>query len=206
MISIKLNHQRIKVKPNQTILEVSKAQGINIPTLCHFARGKGKGSPRAVCRICVVEVSDVNGLVTACSAKITQGMEIFTHSDNVIEARKVLMEFMLAENGGGEENTQVRELSKELGVESARFSLVEAVAAKPKALLSEYFHIDPALCVHCDRCIVACESRQVITRTGFGHSVSTAFGGNEQGIEASDCNYCGDCVAACPAGVITKAG
>ncbi len=204
MISLTLNHQNITAKPEQTILEVAKAQGINIPTLCHFARGTGKESPRAVCRICVVEITGVRGLVTACSAKVTDGMEVLTHSPNVVEARKVLMEFMLAENGGGKEDTVVKALSEELGVESARFSIVDEIEAQPQKLLSEYFNVDPSLCVHCDRCIVACESRQVITRSGFGHEISTTFG-DEKGIEASNCNYCGDCISACPAGGITKA-
>jgi predicted molibdopterin-dependent oxidoreductase YjgC len=203
VISIKLNHQHVNVKAEQTILDVAKKQGVRIPTLCHYSRGESKDSPRAVCRVCVVEVKGVKGLQTACSTKVCDKMEIQTHSEAVVEARKVLVEFMLAENEGAKQDNKVKQLSAELEVESARFSIAKDIKEKPKALLTEYFKIDPDLCVHCDRCIVACQSRKVITRCGFGHEVSTSFG-DEEGIDASDCNHCGDCVSACPVGGITK--
>jgi len=125
MISLTLNHQRIKAKPNQTILDVIKANSVNIPTLCHLPGKSSRDRPRAVCRICVVEVKGVNGLVSACSTKATQGMEIFTHSKPVLTTRKVLMEFTLAEHQGLKEgeDSRIRQLADEIGVKSARFTL-----------------------------------------------------------------------------------
>ncbi len=235
MLTIKLNHTELKVKDDQSILSVAKANGVEIPTLCHINRGVAKDKPRAVCRLCVVEVKGQNGLVTACSAKVKEGMEINTHTEQVIEAREVLMEFIIAENQThsineiddnttakqdelqreaakpnstntssslANQQTRVQELSQQIGVHYARFSLSKKAPVKPP-IKSDFFNIDPLACVHCDRCIVACDSKNVIARSGFGHDVDTTFGGSEQGIEESDCNYCGDCVSACPAGGIS---
>lgn len=203
MINIKINHRSYQAKENQTILEIAKANGIKIPTLCHLPRGKGKDSPRAVCRICVVEITGDRNLQAACSIKATDGMEVYTHSDKVTSVRRVLMEFILAEHGGDEivADTEVKKLSASLGVHHPRFSLPKNPS--PQIIASEYFNIEPDKCVHCDRCIVACETRQMISRNGFGQDVSVGFGAGGTAIDESDCNHCGDCVSACPAGGIS---
>lgn len=212
MINIKLDHQQIKVKPNQTILSIAKANGVKIPTLCYLPRSSFRNTPRAVCRMCVVEIKGENGLVSACSTKAVGGMEIFTHSESVLKSRRVLMEFILAENRNltqdeeaGDENTQVKQLSAEIGISSARFTLPIDTKLQPKRQLSEYISIDLSRCIHCDRCIIVCDVQQVIKRSGFGSNIVNSFGDSDFGIEASNCSYCGDCVAVCPAGGIKKA-
>ncbi len=205
MISLTLNHQQLKAKPDQTILDIIKANSINIPTLCHLPGKSSHDKPRAVCRICVVEIKGVNGLMSACSTKATEGMEILTHSKPVINSRKVLMEFILAEHQGLKEgeDTRVRQLSDEIGVKSSRFMLPINITSSVNKPVSEYFDIDSSRCIHCDRCIVACEMRKVIARSGFGYNIVNSFGG-EPGLDASNCSYCGDCMAACPAGGIRR--
>lgn len=203
MISLTLNYQQVKAEHNQTILAVARAKGIEIPTLCHLPRH----SPRSVCRICVVEIKGVNSLVSACSTKVVAGMEILTHSERVIKARRVMMELILAENKGLREgeDTVVKRLSEEIGVSGSRVRLPVTAFSPSEQLASEYFSIDLSRCIHCDRCIRACETRKVITRTGFGYGVVNTFGDGKSGIEGSNCTYCGDCVAACPAGGINRA-
>ena len=205
MISLTLNNQQLKARPDQTILDIIKANSINIPTLCHLPGKSSRDKPRAVCRICVVEIKGINGLVSACSTKATEGMEILTHSKPVINSRKVLMEFILAEHQGLKEgeDTRVRQLSDEIGVNSSRFTLPINVTSSVNKPVSEYFDIDSSRCIHCDRCIVACETRKVIARSGFGYNIVNSFGG-ELGLDASNCSYCGDCMAACPAGGIRR--
>jgi predicted molibdopterin-dependent oxidoreductase YjgC len=162
--------------------------------------------------MCVVEIKGVNGLVSACSTKATGGMEIFTHSESVLKSRRVLMEFIIAENRDltqdkdvGDENTRVRQLSAEIGISSARFMLPIETKLQLRRQLSEHLSIDPSRCIHCDRCILACDAQQVIKRSGFGSNIVNSFGDSDLGIEASNCSYCGDCVAVCPVGGIKKA-
>jgi NADH dehydrogenase/NADH:ubiquinone oxidoreductase subunit G len=202
MISLKLNHQHVSAKRNQTILAVAREKGVDIPTLCHMPRH----SPRSVCRLCVVEVGGANSLVPACSTTVSDGMEIFTHSDPVLRARGTLMEFILAENRGlrPDEDTQVKRVSREIGVDHSRFTLPPAAVSPAGQLASEYLDIDLDRCIHCDRCIRVCETRQVISRSGFGHRVVNSFCDGSSGVEGSQCTYCGDWVAACPAGGINR--
>lgn len=203
MINITLNHQSFKVRSNQTILNIAKKVGVKVPTLCHLPRKSTEGNSRAVCRICVVEVKGINGLVSACSTKATEGMNIFTHSESVLKSRRVLLEFMLAESSKKlSEDSIVKKFCSDLGVHRARFTVPQELKSNTRRKVFEYLSIDPSLCVHCDRCILACDSQDAIKRSGFGYNITNTFGSDEGGFEASNCSYCGDCAAVCPTGAI----
>lgn len=200
MISLKLNQQEVKAKPTQTIYELAKAEGITIPTLCHLPRA----SSRSVCRICVVEVKGVRGLLPACSTLVAENMEVLTHSETVLRSRRVLLEFILAEHRGLQDDDVVLgDLCSELGVDDARFILPYKSRSQCEKVDSEYLKLDLSRCILCDRCIRACDKREVITRAGFGQDTRIVFD-NDLSIDESACIRCGDCVEACPVGAIVK--
>lgn len=192
---------KVENKGNKTILELAKSVGIQIPTLCYLP----KTEARAVCRICVVEVKGRPGLISACSTKASDGMEVLTQSESVLRTRKTIMEFILAEHGEFCENdSTIRALAKSLGVTSTRFEVIKPDLSHYKSIESEYIRLDMNKCIHCDRCIRACSDRNVITRKGFGRYVAMAFD-NDVPVDESSCIQCGDCVHACPSGAISVA-
>lgn len=196
-----INGVKVENKGDKTIYELAKSVGIAIPTLCHLP----KAEPRAVCRICVVEVAGRPGLVSACSTKAADGMQVLTHSELVLRTRKTIMEFILAEHGEFCENDEmIQSLARSLGVGRPRFALVKQDVSHYKKIESEYIKLDVSKCIHCDRCIRACSDRNVITRKGFGQYVTMAFD-NDVSIDQSSCVQCGDCVHACPSGAISAA-
>jgi len=87
MVNVVINNNRIEVPKDYTILQACTDLGINIPTLCHDERLE----PQASCRLCVVEVKGIDRLVTSCSTKVKNGMEIYTHSNKVRRARKDIL-------------------------------------------------------------------------------------------------------------------
>jgi NADH dehydrogenase/NADH:ubiquinone oxidoreductase subunit G len=56
-----LNGKTIYFHPGQTILEVARENGIQIPTLCYLK----DAAPTGACRICLVEVEGARNLTTA---------------------------------------------------------------------------------------------------------------------------------------------
>ena len=54
-----LTEGRVQVQEGQTVLDVARANGFDIPTLCHLAGL----TPTGACRICVVEVDGMRNLV-----------------------------------------------------------------------------------------------------------------------------------------------
>lgn len=96
MIRINLNGQVIEAKAGQTILQVSEACGITIPTLCHLQETK----PFTSCMICAVKELKTGRLLPACSARVQDGMMIETDSQEVKLHRKHVIEMLLSEHVG----------------------------------------------------------------------------------------------------------
>ncbi len=91
-LNIILNGKIVQGNKGETILELCKRFGIEIPTLCNDVRLE----PFSSCYVCVVEVEGMRGLQPSCSTKIADGMKIITNSDKVIKSRKSALELMLS--------------------------------------------------------------------------------------------------------------
>ncbi|MFO7897229.1 MAG: FAD-dependent oxidoreductase, partial [Candidatus Cloacimonadales bacterium] len=94
MIEIILNGEKIKTSKGKTILEVARENGIEIPTLCHDEELKPFGS----CWTCAVKVKDRRGFVTSCGTEAVDGMEVFTETEEVKNARKMALELLLSDH------------------------------------------------------------------------------------------------------------
>ncbi len=94
MIEIILNGTKIKAPKGKTILDVATENGVHIPTLCHDEELKPFGS----CWVCAVQVKNRRGFVTACGTEIADGMEIYTETDEVKNARKMALELLLSDH------------------------------------------------------------------------------------------------------------
>ena len=69
----------------QTILEVARASGKYIPTLCWLE----DITPVGACRLCIVEVSGVNRLLPACTTPVQDGMSVTTNSEKLTQYRRI---------------------------------------------------------------------------------------------------------------------
>ncbi len=87
MMTIEVNGDKMEATPGETILSALKRAGISVPTLCHV---EGL-SPTGACRVCVVEVDGMPGLVPSCSYPVAEGMNIKTHSSRALEARRTIV-------------------------------------------------------------------------------------------------------------------
>ena len=90
MINLKINDTPIAAREGSTILEAARENGIHIPTLCHL----NSSSPDSSCRVCVVEILGFPRLMPACSTKVSEGMEVLTHSEKVLENRRSTLDLI----------------------------------------------------------------------------------------------------------------
>ena len=89
--NITIDGRQLEFETEETILEISRRNGIFIPTLCHL-RGT---RPTGACRVCVVEVEGARALLPACATPAAPNMVVRTHSPSVIEARKTIIALLL---------------------------------------------------------------------------------------------------------------
>lgn len=91
-LNIILNKKIVKGIAGETILELARRHGIEIPTLCHDDRLEAFSS----CYLCVVEVEGMRGLQPSCSTRITEGMRIDTENERVRKSRKMALELLVS--------------------------------------------------------------------------------------------------------------
>ncbi len=95
-ISLNIDGKEVQGYASQTILEVAKENGIDIPTLCYDNRTK----PYASCGLCVVEMEGFPKLLRSCATEISEGMVIKTNTPRVLESRKTNLELLLTQHSG----------------------------------------------------------------------------------------------------------
>lgn len=96
MIRLYINGKAVTGFDSQTILEVARENGVEIPTLCWDQRLEPYGG----CGLCVVEVEGSSKLIRACATKITSGMVVHTNTPRVEESRRQTLELLLSDHTG----------------------------------------------------------------------------------------------------------
>jgi ferredoxin len=95
-VKLTIDNQDIAVPADSSILDAARKLNISIPTLCYL-----NGYERFTsCMVCVVYEASTERLIPACSATVSEGMQISTKNDLVREARKDALDFLLSEHVG----------------------------------------------------------------------------------------------------------
>ena len=95
-INITINGKKCEAKPNQTVLDACRENGVDIPNLCHDPRLNPFGS----CMICRVQIEGERGVPLSCGAQIRDGMIITTESESINKARKTCLELLVSQHYG----------------------------------------------------------------------------------------------------------
>lgn len=95
-IQLTINGQLVEAEPGTTILQAARQHNIHIPTLCY----NDVLRPLERCRLCVVKVEGEPHLQASCSTQIREGMVVATHSDEIQEIRKLVLQLLLKEHYG----------------------------------------------------------------------------------------------------------
>ncbi|MDO8735188.1 MAG: formate dehydrogenase subunit alpha [Elusimicrobiota bacterium] len=211
MAKIKINNKEYQVPDKNTILNVCQDIDIDIPNLCYF----DGISEEAACSLCMVEIKGAKTLARACVTKITDGMEIFTDTQRIYEARKLNLELILADHPldcmtcDKDGDCSLQDLAYRFNIKKSRFLTADKVFDIPKSSpwdTNPFIHFDPNKCILCGRCINACKNQAVLEAISFvnrGHKekVSTPF---DIPLEQTQCQFCAECVQICPTGALIE--
>jgi NADH-quinone oxidoreductase subunit G len=203
MVKIFIDEKPVEAKEGTTIFKAAKEVGIPIPHFCYHSAFE----PEGTCRMCLVEIEGVPKLELACSTQVREGMKVFSKNERVVEARKGVLEFLLAEHPldcpicdqAGE--CKLQDYYEEYGLFDSQFSEVKEKRRKKAQIGKNLLH-DQERCVLCRRCV-----RFLKEVTG-----TCELGVFERGNHTEvnildeiniDNNYSGNLAEICPVGAIT---
>ncbi len=204
LITLTIDGQEVKAKKGTTILQAAKTVGIDIPTLCFLKDINEVGD----CRMCIVEIEGRRGFATSCIQKVEEGMVVHTNTQNVSEARRVILDLILSNhhrdcltctrNG----NCELQQLAKKFNVLDIEFE--GEISEHEIDNLSPSIVRDFNKCILCRRCVATCKNVQEIgaidcINRGFESCISTV--GNYS-LNDVNCTNCGQCIQSCPTGAL----
>lgn len=216
-IKIKLNEKEIICDEGLTIMQVARQNGLELPSLCFHP----DFSVKANCRVCVVEIAGPSAssgqaakLVTSCSTKVSDGMDIKTDTARVKRSRDLNIELIFAEHIEKcptciwRFNCKLLELADKYKIEITKFG--DRKGKRKVYKFANAVEIDGSQCIDCQNCLEACNVLQKINflelrGKGAAQEVVPVTERNKFSLLGRkkakvDCIYCGQCALHCPVG------
>ncbi len=203
MINIEINGKQITVPKGGTVMDGARQLGIYIPHFCYHK----KLSIAANCRMCLVQVEKAPKPLPACATPATEGMKVYTHSQQAVTAQKGVMEFLLINHPldcpicdqGGE--CQLQDLAVGYGASESRYQEEKRVVTNKN--LGPLISTDMTRCIHCTRCVRFGQEIAGIMELGMAgrgeHSEILSFVGKTVDSELS-----GNVIDLCPVGALVS--
>ena len=200
-ISITIDGKVCKSTFGKTILEIARENDIYIPTMCYLT----KVLPIASCRMCVVEVEGVDGMILSCQEKAVDGAVITTNNDSLFKERQNIMKLYdvnhplqcgVCDKSG---ECELQNKTLEFKVDSQNFMAKDQYRPVQNWGRVSY---DPSLCIMCEKCVrvsneITGNELLEVKMGGYG---STIINHNPEANEAS----LGESVAVCPVGALVN--
>jgi formate dehydrogenase (NADP+) alpha subunit len=202
MLKLRIDGKELTARPDQTILEVARENGIDIPTLCYHARLSLLKS----CRICLVDVEGAEMPMASCATPVVDGMVVHTRTDRVDKMRLEALKLLLVNHpldcpvcdAGGE--CQLQNRAFEFGIKRNEFPPeTRELSPTPYGtpLIRQWFD----RCVMCLRCIQACVD---IPGADVLEVAEHGFPSHVEAVRKESCISCGECLHMCPVGALTE--
>ena len=202
VVNFELNGRKIKAKSSQTLIEIAKHEGIEIPHLCYKNGMESVGN----CRACVVEIEGERVLAPSCCRYPSENMKVQTHSARALVSQKMVLELLQSDMP-----STAYTLNNELDQWSLSLSLGKPRYAPRPKVQQDATHaaitVNLDACIQCTRCVRACRDEQVNDVIGFafrGAHSQVVFDMDDP-MGDSTCVGCGECVQACPTGALMPA-
>lgn len=177
LVTLKIDGIEVSVPPETLIVEAANQVEREIPVFCYHS----KLDPVGMCRMCLVSVGtparnratgesevDENGNpivrffpkpMTACTTPVSPGMEVITQSQESLDDRKAILEFLLTSHPldcpicdkGGE--CPLQDLTYAHGPGKSRFLYSHKHHSPKKEPIGDLILLDTERCVICARCV-----------------------------------------------------
>jgi len=202
-VTLTVDGKKLTAPAGSLLIEACKSVGIEVPSFCYYPGLSLQGA----CRMCVVKIEKMPKLQTACTTVVTEGMNVTTDSDEVRQARKAMLELVLANHpldcpvcdAGGE--CELQDMTFAYGAAESKF--MEAKNHREEQQWSPVVYFDRPRCILCYRCVRVCGEGMDVWALGVqNRGVSSIIAPNQN--DHLECEECGMCIDICPVGALTS--
>src|SRR3989338_9197514 len=203
MIKVEIDGTLIEVPHGSTVMDATNRLGIYVPHFCYHK----KLSIAANCRMCLVQVEKAPKPLPACATPVTDGIKVWTHSDQAKEAQAGVMELLLINHPldcpicdqGGE--CQLQDEALIYGTDRGRF--IDNKRSVEDKELGPIIKTIMTRCIHCTRCVRYAEEVAGVPILGtMGRGGDTEIGTYVTTLFNSEVT--GNIIDLCPVGALTS--
>ncbi|HEV8502268.1 MAG TPA: NADH-quinone oxidoreductase subunit NuoG [Casimicrobiaceae bacterium] len=204
MLTIEIDGKPVELPNGSTVMDGANKLGIYVPHFCWHQ----KLSIAANCRMCLVQVEKAPKPLPACATPATDGMKVYTQSEQAKKAQQGVMEFLLINHPldcpicdqGGE--CQLQDLAVGYGNSSSRYQEEKRVVFH-KNLGPLVAAEEMTRCIQCTRCIrfgqeIAGVMELGMAGRGEREEIVTFVG------KTVDSELSGNMIDLCPVGALTS--
>src|ERR1700686_3139478 len=205
-IQFELDGKQVEAVNGETIWQVAKRQGREIPHLCYSPEPDYR--PDGNCRACMVEIEGERVLAASCKRTPSVGMKVKSASARAVAAQKMVMELLVADQPARatshDPDSKFWHWAEQVEVTESRFPAAErwhGDASHPAMRVN----LDAG--IQCGLCVRACREVQVndVIGIAYRHHGSKIVFDFDDPMGESTCVACGECVQACPTGALMPA-
>src|ERR1700748_670567 len=166
LVTLKINDRDVQVPAGTTVIEATRLIGTEVPSFCYYPGLSLQGA----CRMCLVEVEKMPKMQTACTQVVAEGMVVRTNTEQVRQARKYTLEFLLTNHPldcpvcdkGGE--CELQDMVFRYGAGESR--VTETKMHVDEQQWSPVVFYDGPRCILCFRCIRVCDEGMGVAALG----------------------------------------
>src|SRR5579859_99522 len=202
-VNLTVDGKKFSAPAGTLLIEACKSVGIEVPSFCYYPNLSLQGA----CRMCLVKIEKMPKLQTACTTVVSEGMIVTTDSPEVKQARKSMVEMLLANHpldcpvcdAGGE--CELQDMTFSYGAAESKF--MDAKNHKDEQQWSPIVYFDRPRCILCYRCVRVCGEGMDVWALGVQNRGSGSVIAPNEG-DHLDCEECGMCIDICPVGALTS--
>ena len=204
-IEFELDGKTVSATAGETIWQVAKRVGTDIPHLCYADEPGYRADGN--CRACMVEIEGEGALAASCIRKPTPGMKVSSVAERAENSRKMVFEMLMADQPARdvahEQNSKFWQWSDRLGLDASRLQARAAIAGDAS---HPAMRVQLDACIQCNLCVRACREVQVNDVIGMAYRGARAqiVFDQDDPMGLSTCVACGECVQACPTGALME--
>jgi NADH-quinone oxidoreductase subunit G len=201
-IKVTIDQREVEARPGETVLQVARRHGIDIPHFCYHDKLSISGN----CRMCLVKVNGLPKLQPACNLGCAPNMVIETAVEQVQQARENVLQFLLLNHPV---DCGICDKAGECRLQDYQhlYGPRQSIARDPKHHKRKLYDLGPRITLDNERCILCSRCVRFTREISGSNALGIVERGNHSYVEAEvpgrfDDAYSDNVIEICPVGAL----